>query len=75
MLTVSFLYALWRLLFSFTLLGRSLDLRIQPHEMVIDRIFLPSLRSLFHSAFISIPFPFEINALLAAIRSVQVKRE
>lgn len=33
---------------SFALLGRSLDLRIQPHEMVIDGVLLPRLRSLLH---------------------------
>lgn len=36
-------------LFSFALLRRSLDLWIQPHEVVIDGILLPRLRSLCHT--------------------------
>ena len=41
--------------FSFALLGRSLDLRIQPREVVIDGVLLPRLRSLFH------PVPAQIS--------------
>ena len=33
---------------SLALLGWSLDLRIQPHEMIIDGVLLPRLRSLLH---------------------------
>lgn len=49
-LCVPFLYAHFRPSFLFALLGRSPDLRIQPHEMVVDGILLPRLRSLFHPA-------------------------